>query len=276
MGNNAILIGASALVTALICLFLGYRWGRSNVRSQIENALDMARRSADAREFDLREQLDGKMVEVSQLRTQADSVPLLLQKIEQMQASRLRSSSGIATDEAPQEHTTIRTPLRQQGTPVADPAEKTIQHRLSSKEEKSEQAEQNHEAPLEKNGKPPVAKAPVKFPNSFTPQNAAPEPAKSPAIPPVASESPVVRPVPPKSPAIQPVAAQSPVARPVPPKSPAIRPVAAESPAAKPVPARSPVIPPVAAKPPAVKPAHAANNDDWDEFAKSLEAFRKK
>ena len=88
MVHTAILIGAAALGIALLCLLAGYRWGRSNVRSQIEDALDMARVSADAREFALREQLDEKMLEVSELRAQANEVALLRDQLEQLQSSR--------------------------------------------------------------------------------------------------------------------------------------------------------------------------------------------
>ena len=40
MGHTATLIGAVALFTGLVCLLCGYLWGRSNVKSQVEDAVD--------------------------------------------------------------------------------------------------------------------------------------------------------------------------------------------------------------------------------------------
>jgi hypothetical protein len=187
MGNTAILIGAVALGTALICLFLGYRWGRSNVRSQVEDALDMARVSADAREFALREQLDEKMLELGEVRARAEEVILLQAKLEQLRSSKLHNSpSGSVAAEIPENENTHNRPEQKKRTaPVAGSAEKTMQKFLRSNEQKSKQLDENQDALPEKSSRLPVTKFPVKFPHSFTPQNTMPEPVKSPALKPV-------------------------------------------------------------------------------------------
>ena len=187
MGSTAILIGGVALGTGLICLFLGYRWGRSNVRAQIEDALDMARVSADAREFALREQLDDAVLDLGELRARADEVSLLQQQLEQLQASRLDNSpSGRTAAEVPDNGNPRRPsePARE-AAPVALSAEKTMQNFLNSKEEEPNQTGVNQALPLEEYTRRPVARFPVRFPQDFTPQNTTPEPAKSPAIQPL-------------------------------------------------------------------------------------------
>ena len=70
----------------------GYLWGRSNVKSQIEDALDMARVSADAREFSVREELDDQMLELAELRASAEEVSRLREQVEQLKTERTRSS----------------------------------------------------------------------------------------------------------------------------------------------------------------------------------------
>jgi hypothetical protein len=246
MGSTAILVGAVALGTTLISLFLGYRWGRSNVRSQIEDALNMARGSADAREFALREQLDDQMMELGKLRAYAERVLLSQQQLEQVQPSGLQNSpSRSAAADAPNTGNAHRPPESQHATtPVAGSAERPIQNFLNSKEEKPRQPDESQDELPEKNRRLPVTKFPVRFPHSFTAQNTTPEPSKSPAV----------QPVPAKSPAVQPQPAKSSTAQSQPAKSPAVKPLPAAS--------------------PAVRPLQAVNNDDWDEFAKSLEALK--
>ena len=245
MGNTAILIGAVALGTALICLFLGYRFGRSNVKSQIEGALDMARVSADAREYGLREQLDEQMIELGKLRAYAEEVLLSQQQLKQAQASRLQNApSRSVVAEAPHNGNAHRPPELQNGaTPVAQSGEKAMQDFLNSKEARPKPDESQDEL-LEKNRMLPVTKFPVRFPHTFTPQNTTPEQSKSPAV------------------------------QPLPAKSPAVQPVQTKPSTAQPQPAKSQAVKPLPAAPPAVRPTPAVNNDDWDEFAKSLEALK--
>jgi hypothetical protein len=233
MGHTAILIGAAALGIALLCLFAGYRWGRSNVRSQIEDALDMARVSADAREFALREQLDEKMLEVSELRAQADEVSLLREQLEQLQSSRSLSAgsepSPIDEQSAPEN--------QQEPEPFVAVAENPIQSFFHPKTELPQTPVAKHDSPHETQRRPAV-KFPSSFTSTFSASISAPEPVKA-------------EPSQPAKPLTIPVAV----------------PAAAKS--AKPVAVQT-------AKPPQpAKAAPAVNNDDWDEFAKSLEALKK-
>ena len=246
MGSTAILIGAVALGTALIFLFLGYRFGRSNVKSQVEGALDMARVSADAREFALREQLDDQMVELGKFRARAEEVLLSQQQLEKVQAAKVQNTPNrSAAAEQPHNGNTRRPPEPQRGvTPVAQSGEKAMQDFLNSKEAKPKPQDESQDELLERNTRLPVTKFPVRFPHTFTPQNTTPEQSKSPAVQPPPAKPPVVQPV-----QTKPSAAQHQPTR---------------SPAAKPLPAASP----------SVRPVPAVNNDDWDEFAKSLEALK--
>ena len=275
MGNTAILIGAVALGTALICLFLGYRFGRSNLKSQIEGALDMARVSADAREYSLREQLEEQMIELGKLRAYAEEVLLSQQQLERVQASRLQNPSGRSVvADAPHNVNAHRPPELQNGaTSVPQSGEKAMQDFLNSKDARPKPPGESQDEFLEKNRRLPVTKFPVRFPNTFTPQNATPERSKSPAV----------QPIPANSPAVQPPAVKSPTVQPQPARSQAVQPLPASPPAVQPLPAKSPVVQPHGestscqaglAASPAGPPRTAVNNDDWDEFAKSLEALK--
>ena len=255
MGSTAILIGAVALGTALICLFLGYRFGRSNVKSQIEGALDMARVSADAREFALREQLEDQMVELGKLRARAEEALLSQQQLENVQAAKVQNTPGrSAAPEESHNGNTHRSPEPAYGaTPVTQSGERPMQNSFNSKEKPQQPAESQDEFP-EKSRRLPVTKFPVRFPHTFTPQNTTPEQSKPSSA--------------------QPLPAKSSSAPPLPVKSPAVQPVQTKPSSAQSQPARSPAVKPLPAASPAVRPVPAVNNDDWDEFAKSLEALK--
>lgn len=68
MGNMAIVFAGVALVLALVCLFIGFSWGRSNLQSQVEQAVEKERVSSDTREFAMRQQLDEAIAEIARLR----------------------------------------------------------------------------------------------------------------------------------------------------------------------------------------------------------------
>lgn len=91
-----ILMGAVAMAIALICLLFGYRWGRSKLRSQIEEAIEKERISLDAREFTLREQLDDQMAELVELRARAEELARQQQPLEQLRRKQIRESERIA------------------------------------------------------------------------------------------------------------------------------------------------------------------------------------
>ncbi len=95
MGSTAIIMGAVAVAIALICLLLGYRWGRSKLRSQIEEAIEKERISLDAREFTLREQLDDQMAELAALRAHTEEFSRL-QGPDELNREQIRQSERIA------------------------------------------------------------------------------------------------------------------------------------------------------------------------------------
>lgn len=224
MGSSAILIGAIALGTALVCLFAGYRWGRSNVRSQIEDALDMARVSADAREYALREQLDEKMLELGELRARADEVKVVQEELAQLQSSQIQRSHGAHSRfEKPDQAIEIIPEHSHTVEFVAAVAENPIQSFFRPNKKKPQPPSASLDAPSET--KPSAARFPASFSSTFTAHTPSPEPVKP---EPVQSPKPAV---------VQPAKLQP-------------------------------------AKSPSVKPVPAVNNDDWDEFAKSLEALK--
>ncbi len=168
MASSVILVGAVALGTGLICLVCGYLWGRSNVRSLIEDALDKARISADAREFSVREELDEKMLELAELRASAEEVPRLREQLEQLKSERTRGSvAGRVSAHANGNSTQYEQMPAEKVQPPPPPpesADKAIQNLLKSIEERMKQAE---EAPRDANGKaatPPVKKFAVEIP----------------------------------------------------------------------------------------------------------------
>jgi hypothetical protein len=243
MGSTVILVGAVALGTGLVCLFCGFLWGRSNVRSQIEDALDQSRISADAREYSVREELDEKMVELAELRARAEELPRLRQQIEQLQSERMRgSSNGIANTYAPGNNTEFeqKPPEKAPPAPAPESADKAIQNLLKSIEERMKQTEEDPRAIPQQRATPPVTKFAVEIPPTITQLSSKP----APAAPPVAKPAPAAPPVAKAAPA-----------------PPAVKPAAAP-PAVKAAPA-----------PPTVKPAAAAK-DEWQEFAASLAALK--
>ncbi len=234
----------------------------------------MARVSADAREYSLREQLEEQMIELGKLRAYAEEVLLSQQQLERVQASRLQNPpSRSVVAEATHNGNAHRPPELQHGAaPVAQSGEKAMQDFLNSKEARPQQPDERQDELPEKNRRLPVTKFPVRFPHTFTPQNATPERSKSPAVQPLPANSAAVQLLAEKSPTVHPQPARSQAVKPLPASPPAVQPLPAKSPAVQP--AKAPVVRPVSAASPGVRPVPAVNNDDWDEFAKSLEALK--
>jgi hypothetical protein len=172
MGSTVILVGAVALGTGLVCLFCGFLWGRSNVRSQIEDALDQSRISADAREYSVREELDDKMLELSELRARAEELPRLRQQIEQLQSEKMRGvSSSNSNAYGPGNNPPIEQKLpekAQEPAPVQESADKAIQNLLNSIEERMKQTEEDPRAIPQQRATPPVTELAVEIPPTIT------------------------------------------------------------------------------------------------------------
>lgn len=189
MGNTATLIGAIALAAGLVCLLFGYLWGRSNVKSQVEDALDQARISADAREFALRQQLDEKMIEIAQFRARTEERPRLQEQLEQVKLEQMHGSAsgGAAAEE--RGNAARATPelsgQKQEPTPAIDSTEKTIQNFLKSIEEKLKQPEGESPVVTQNSTKPVLARLPEKEPPAVTQQSPKPAPPELPAVEPL-------------------------------------------------------------------------------------------
>ena len=184
MGNTVILVGAVALGTGFICLFCGYLWGRSNVRSQIEDALDKARISADAREFSVREELDQKMVELAELRARADELSRLRAQLAQLQSDRM---GGFSSDKTNAYEPGNNTPLEQnlpqraqEPAPVQESADKAIEKLLKSIEEKMKQAEEDSQGTPQEKTPPEPTKFAVEIPPTVTQLSGKPAPVAKP------------------------------------------------------------------------------------------------
>ena len=165
MGSTVILVGAVALGASLVSLICGYFWGRSNVRSQIEDALDKARISADAREFSVREELDEKMVELADLRARTEEIPRLRDQIERLQSERTRNPvagrPGAYAQENNNSFAEQKAPAKVEApVPVAESADKTIQNLLKSIEERMKQPEEAPRVTVQAPAPPPVIQAP--------------------------------------------------------------------------------------------------------------------
>ncbi len=188
MGSTVMIVAAVALGTGLVCLLCGYLWGRSNVRSQIADALDKARISADAREFSIREELDEKMFELTDLRKRVDEIPRLHQQVEQLQAERMRPPAGskvasFATENGNPPGEILPEKMRQKA-PLPDSTDKTIQNLLKSIEERMNQAEEHPPIAIQASAAPQPARFAVEIPPTITQLSAKPAPPEVPVAKP--------------------------------------------------------------------------------------------
>ena len=201
MGSSVILVGAVALGTGLICLVCGYFWGRSNVRSQIEDALDKARISADAREFSVREELDDKMLELAELRASAEEVSRLREQVEQLKSERTRGSvagrvSAHANGNNAQCEPMPAEKVEPPPPPPPESADKAIQNLLKSIEDRMKQTEDAPRDAAEKIATPPVKKFAVEIPPTVTQLRSKPAPAELPVAKPAPAELRTAKPAP--------------------------------------------------------------------------------
>ena len=184
MGSSATMIAAVALATGLVCLLCGFFWGRSNVRSQVEDALDRARVSADAREYALREQLEETMLELSRSRARAEELSRSKEQRGQLNSGQVHSS---ATRETPvntvQATQKLPEPKQAPATRAIDSTEKTIQNLLKSMEEKLNQPIEEPQVVAQQNTMPAPAKLPDAKPQVAS-QKIAPPPVNVPAAEP--------------------------------------------------------------------------------------------
>ncbi len=255
MGSHATFIGEVALASAFIGLLLGFLWGRSNVKTQIADALDKARASTDAREFDLMEQLSNKMLEINGLHARVEELPRLQEPPAQPKLEQVHSSVGNGAS-AEELGNTVRATQKlpwqkKEAARPIDSTDKTIQNLLKSMEEKLKQPEGELRVVTQQSTPPPSptpTKLPAEEPRVVAQKVTAP-PTPTTTLP--AEEPRVVtqRSTPPPAPTT---------------KLPAERPSAVTRQSPKP-----PTKSPTAGPPPAAK-------DEWQEFAASLEALTRR
>jgi hypothetical protein len=137
-----------ALAVALVCLFLGFFWGRSNVRSKVEQALEQEHVALDAREFGMRQQLDDAFAEVARLRPLAEEVGRVQERlrIEQTKYAQVRAelNTMLGIDEGLGSEEVADQP--EEPAPAPESADEAIQRLLQSLETFNAPGEQKRPA----------------------------------------------------------------------------------------------------------------------------------
>src|SRR3954452_16693770 len=109
MGSSAITYAVVALAVAAVCLIAGFLWGRSNVKAQVEEAVEKEHVALDAREFAMRTQLEDAIAELAKLRPQAEELGRVQKRLEREQTkytqmkAEFNATMGIAAESADQE-----------------------------------------------------------------------------------------------------------------------------------------------------------------------------
>jgi hypothetical protein len=85
MGSTTISYAVLALAVGIPCLLAGFFWGRSNLKSNVEKAVEQEHVSLDAREFAMRQQLDEAITEIARLRPLAEELASVRERLEQEQ-----------------------------------------------------------------------------------------------------------------------------------------------------------------------------------------------
>jgi hypothetical protein len=264
MGSHAVTYAVVALAIAVACLIAGFLWGRSNVRAQIEDAVEKEHVALDAREFAMRTQLEDAIAENAKLRPLAEELGRVQKRLEQEQAKYACMKSDFnASYRAAQ---TNPSPEADEPSPADAPAsaDEAI-HKLLQSLEVFNAPETDKPVPSKETNPAPVA-----------PISAAPDRLASVPTPAAAPVQPVAKPL-----AIPEFKPTPKIARPTPPPPvPAIStptPAAAKNPAPQiPVPAAASgnPAPPPPRKPVPTDPAKPSQPvDEWQEFARQLEAL---
>lgn len=281
---------AVALAIALVCLLAGYFWGRSNVRAQVEEAVEKEHVALDMREFTMRQQLEDAIAENARLRPLAEELGQVQKRLKREQAeyARMKGEFNAATRGGAREASAQEPIQATEPPPPPDSADLAIQKLL-----------QSLEAFNEPDAKPPLVEEKENTPASAPSVNAAvPTAVKpTPAPPPVqvaetrrpAGLPPAPTPPRPSQPIAatarpEPVREALPVSKPQPVSKPL--PVREPQPLSKPLPLTQPQpakaaqpTPPEPRKPLQTEPRKPAPTeagkavDEWQEFAKQLDAL---
>lgn len=275
MGSHTATYAIAALAIALVCLFVGFLWGRSDLKSKIESALEKASVALDAREFAMRQQLDEAVAEVARLRPLAEELSAVQERLKREQSKYERMKADFAAlNSGP---ASVPANQTEPEPPPMESADEAIHKLLQSLEafnapETGSAAASSEAAPQPASAVPaPVAAQPRKV-EPVPPSPVAVAPASPPAQAPqprTPDEAAKAAQTPAPVPRPQPPAQQQPKPAPLPPQK--TIPMQAQNL----TPAEPRKIPP----PPAPKPAPAPTAkpgqplDEWQEFARQLEAL---
>jgi hypothetical protein len=279
--------GAVALAIALVCLLGGFFWGRSNVKAQVEQAVEKEHVALDMREFTMRQQLDEAIAEIAWLRPLAEELGQVQKRLKREQAeyARMKAEFNAATRGSSTQGSAEEEPVQMpEPTPVPDSADVAIQKLLQSLEafnqpdanspaanEQSQQAEQNI-ANVPKPGPltPPIPPAATQPPTQLPPAATPPRPSQP--VTAAAKPEPVIKPQPAIAP--QPAMKPQPAIKPQPISTP--QPVKVAPPEPRKLAPTEPVKP-VSPAPRKPAPAEAGKPgqtvDEWQEFARQLDAL---
>ena len=259
MGSTMISYAVVALGVGLACLLAGFLWGRSNLKGKVEQAVEENHSALDAREFAMRRQVDDAMAEIARLRPLAEELGRVQDrlKLEQSKYERMKAdfdaTLGGAADGSAEQEAPLASP---QLTMTPESADEAIQKLLQSLETLN--LPENLPNPV--NGEPAI------------PAVSEPRPAVEPVV--VAPVLPVTPPPPPQAavPARPVAPPPSSVQRSETPRAIAGQPAPAQPAKPKPSEVKAPVqrekAPVQKEKEPAGQPV-----DEWQEFARSLEAL---
>ena len=137
MGSHATIYVLVAVAIALVGILIGFVWGRTNVKSQVEDALEKERLALASREFTVRQQLDDAITELARLRPLADELGRVQPglKRDQLNYGNLRAELN---DPASAPETSARPQVVEptpKPAPAPDAADLAIQKLLQSLEE---------------------------------------------------------------------------------------------------------------------------------------------
>jgi hypothetical protein len=275
---------AVALAIALVCLLGGYFWGRSNVRAQVEQAIEKEHVALDMREFTMRQQLEEAIAENSRLRPLAEELGQVQKRLKREQAeyARMKGEFNAATIGAAPEASAQEPIQAPEPPPPPDSADLAIQKLL-----------QSLEAFNEPDAKPPLVEekentpAGVPTANAAVPTAVKPTPTHPPVQVPETRRPAGLPPAPTPPRPSQPIAATArpepvrqpqPVSKPLPVREP--QPLSKPLPLTQPQPAKAAQpTPPEPRKPLQTEPRKPAPTeagkpvDEWQEFAKQLDAL---
>ena len=247
MGSSAIIIGAVAVIGALVGLLVGFLLGRKNVKSLVEGALEEARVALDAREFTLRRQMDEQMTEIIELRARHEELIRLQDPAER---SKHEQRKDLERHHGASHSSQISPAHVPESVAPVESADQTIQKLLKSLEENLRHPEEI-----------PVTPAPTDSNKIEAPQE-------------IKIAAPISEPLPIKKqqpiPTPEPIKKQETIKKPEPLKK--QEPIKQQEPIKKQEQTnkQAPVKPSPATAPP------RAEQDEWQEFAASLEALTRR